>query len=187
MKETTIKIFHFSELTPEAQETAITNYMSNTDASAYHWHDEWLDSLKALADHFGCRVADYQISTGRYSYAKLDTSRIEGDCLELRGVRAWTWLLVNGLGINPEGHMPTGYCGDYEAFQPLAAFMLRPTDTSIAELIQDCANSLVAGWVADMEHTESREYALQELTEGYLCEEEAYTADGELYLLGSEL
>lgn len=168
--ETTL--YSFVELSDDAKETAIQAYReSNTD---YLWCEEWRESFNALAEHFNGTVKDFQVSAWGNSYGSIN-SRLDDDILDLEGVRAWAWLHANGYALAVDEY-PTGYCGDHDAFSPLWAFLARPSvGVSIRELIQDCADSLVSGWVADMEYQNSEECALEYLEND---DAEHFTVDG---------
>lgn len=64
-------VFQFSELSDKAKERAADHYRDDTEFFA---GPEYLDSLKALAEHFGGKLIDWNVSWDRYchSSAKFD-------------------------------------------------------------------------------------------------------------------
>ena len=172
MRTIETKLYSFTELSDEAKKPAIQAYQeSNTE---HHWNAEWRDSFNALAEHFCGTVKDYQVSSCSYSHGSID-SRLDDAVLDLEGVRAWAWIHANGYALAADEY-PTGYYGDHDAFSPLWAFLARPSmGVSIRELIQNCADSLIAGWVSDMEYQDSEECALEYLEND---EAEHFTVDG---------
>jgi hypothetical protein len=177
MKTITTDLYSFTELTQEAKDVAIQNFLS-TDRE-YHWGGEWLDSLNALAEHFLGTVRSYSVSPYSPSHATIN-SRLDDDILDLAGIRAWTWLLNNGLFIDGD-FMPTGYCGDCAAFRPLLDFCTRPApdSTTIRDVIAQCCDSLVGDWEADMRYQDSEEFAEDELL--VRSDEELFTIDGSTF------
>jgi hypothetical protein len=177
MKTITTDLYSFTELTQEAKDVAIQNFLS-TDRE-YYWNDEWLDSLKALAEYWDGELRDWQVGAYCHSYASIGSIG-NASILDLSGVRAWTWIL-NNTGLVTEDFCPTGYCGDFAAFAPLVAFCTRPANPSltIGQLIQQCCDSLVEDWVADMRHQDSEEFAEDELLGR--SDEELFTIDGSTF------
>ena len=177
MKTITTDLYSFTELTPEAKHVAIQNFLAGD--RDYLWDDEWLDSLKALAEYWGAELLDWNISAYGFSYAKLGDLG-NASIHSLSGVRAWTWIL-NNTGLVTEDSMPTGYCGDCDAFAPLVAFCTLPADSSltIQGLMEQCCASLVSAWQADMQHQDSEEFAEDELLGR--SDEELFTLDGNAF------
>lgn len=86
MQTITIQLFKFNELSEAAKQTAIYNYRSqhNNDGGAI---DEVIDSAKAAIELFN-------LKTGR-RYSDVTTCHIDDDILELKGIRAYKYLLNN--------------------------------------------------------------------------------------------
>jgi hypothetical protein len=69
MRQETINIYTFDELTDDAKEKVIEWYRENQE---FFWIDESIESLKALCDLFsGVSIKDYSLSLWGYSYIKL--------------------------------------------------------------------------------------------------------------------
>lgn len=64
MRTKEIKVYRFSELNDEAKEHAKQEHAS---ACGYSWSAEALDSLKALARHFGGELSDWSIDWSKQS------------------------------------------------------------------------------------------------------------------------
>jgi len=58
MRQITVNILKYAELSPSAKETARQNYAAT---EGFISGDEALASIKALAEHFGGKVANYEI------------------------------------------------------------------------------------------------------------------------------
>ncbi len=69
MKTKTYQVYQFDELNDKAKQKAKDDYAA---IWGFCWADEYKDSLKALAEHFGGKLADWQIDwfNGSYSSAK---------------------------------------------------------------------------------------------------------------------
>jgi hypothetical protein len=85
MQTITLELFKFNELSEDAKQTAIDNYRY----SGNHCGDagEIIDSAKAASELFN-------LKTGR-QYSDVSTCHIDDDILELKGVRAYKYLLNN--------------------------------------------------------------------------------------------
>ena len=85
MKTITLELFKFNELSEEAKQVAIDDYRS----SGKHCGDvgEVIDSAKAAIELFN-------LETGR-RYSDVTTCHIDEDILELKGVRAYKYILNN--------------------------------------------------------------------------------------------
>jgi hypothetical protein len=86
MKTITLELFKFNELSEGAKQTAIDNYrrQHNNDGGAIN---EIIDSAKAAIELFN-------LKTGR-QYSDVCTCRIDDDILQLKGIRAYKYLLNN--------------------------------------------------------------------------------------------
>jgi len=85
MQTITLELFKFNELSEKAQQVAIDNYRYNGN----HCGDvgEIIDSVKAASVLFNLKI-------GR-QYSDISTCHIDDDVLELKGVRAYKYLLNN--------------------------------------------------------------------------------------------
>ena len=112
MREVTIKIYKFSELSANAKEAAKQDYASHW---GYAFADEALASLKALAEHFGGKLTNYNIdwtdsshSSAKFDLSYLDEAEIADKLAELGTFNPET---LKGTG---ECKL-TGYCADEDA------------------------------------------------------------------------
>lgn len=112
MREVAIKVYTFDELSPAAKQRAKDRYASG---NGYICAGDAMNSLRALANHFGGKLANYEIDwfDGSYSSTKFDMPELEPEEITER---------LGDLGdFNPEtlkGHGDcklTGYCADEDA------------------------------------------------------------------------
>lgn len=162
MKTETRKLYTFLELTDEAQERALEEWLAGE--TEYHWADEWKESLKGFEDVFPVKAKDWQVDPYRGSWVTIDNTWESPNVLDLEGIRAWKYLENHGLfDIARKEYCPfTGYCGDENLLDPVRAFRKNPRG-SIRELMQDCVDSWASGFQADMEWQTSEEYARDHL------------------------
>ena len=59
MRTETVTLYKFSELTATAKARAVRDY--GTSGEGYHFADEAMASIEALAAHFSGRVSDWSI------------------------------------------------------------------------------------------------------------------------------
>lgn len=175
MRTCNVTLYKYNELDERAQERA-RDAARNAGWFGDAWEGEWRDSLDKAQHALPFRVVDWSVGLGSHSFARVS---VEDDVAELAGARAWKYLQNNGIAeaIGEDGACPfTGYCGDESLLDPLRAFLLRPHPrTTLGELFQDCADSWVRAWLADMEYQLSDEYVAEHLE----VNEYEYTEDGE--------
>jgi len=200
MRTKQIALYQFSELSDDAQQTAIDNWRNS--GCEYAWSDEWRDSLKAFADAIGARIKDYSISP--YGYTQIDHEWVNSDWCYLdtnpaetmAGLRLRTWLVNNWLPLfqskkvyrkgansrksrilfNAAPDYLTGYCGDMALLQPILGFIAKPNEqTSLNDLLADCFQTFAYAWRDDMEYQDSDEY-IRECIE---CNEYEFLNSGE--------
>lgn len=111
-KNITIKILTFDELSDDAKQHARDKY---AELFGYHFADEAIASLKALAEHFSGRVKDYSLdwfdnspSSAAFDMPELKESEIAERLAKL-GSYNETTLRGNGDCVL------TGYCSDEDA------------------------------------------------------------------------
>lgn len=82
----------------------------------------------------------------------------------------------NLIGGYDEYHL-TGYCGDYPLIQPILEFVKSPKLWyELGDLIEDCFDSFIKGWVSDMEYQNSDEC----ITESIECNDYEFYENGEI-------
>ena len=111
MREKTITVYKYSELSDKAKETAMYNFQQH---EGYPWGDDALESLKKGIEHFGCSLSDYSIdwlepyrNSVSIAYPHQDVE--EKDLKEMIfGMGSYNPDTLKGLG----DCVFTGYCAD---------------------------------------------------------------------------
>jgi len=142
--ETTL--YRFEELTDEAKERAIECARRRGWGDADHIAGEFQDTLKGACKALGLT------DVGR-SHTRLAWS--DSDVAELRGIRAWKWL-VNNLDLDKSCPF-TGVCYDESFLDPLREFMRKPDSSTLEEIIRWCGDSLEQAYESECEHLASDE------------------------------
>ncbi len=123
MKTKTYSVYTFAELSADAKQRAKDKHAA---LFGFSWSDDYLASLKALAEHFGGKLSDFQIDwfNGSYSSASFempddDLASLGEDAEEVE--RSIAAKLAELGAFNPEtlkglGDCKlTGFCGDESA------------------------------------------------------------------------
>ena len=145
MRTKQIRVYRFAELSDEAKERAKQEYAS---ACGYSWSTEALDSLKALARHFGGELSDWSIDWfGGPSSASFDMPEMDRDeiAAELAKLGEYNPETLKGIG----DCKLTGYCADESAIDgfrvafvagesDLVALMDAAFDAWIKDAQSDC-------------------------------------------------
>jgi hypothetical protein len=84
MQTVTIELFKFNELSEDAKQTAIDNYRYNNDGGAIH---EVIASANAAVELFNLKTGN--------EYSAVRHSHIDDCILELKGIRAYKYILNN--------------------------------------------------------------------------------------------
>lgn len=133
MRDITLKIYKFSELSDKAKERAKADFQT---MNSYSMSGEALDSLQKLAEHFGGKMTDWQIDwfAGSYSSAEFDMPEMDKSEIQER---------LNRLGeYNPEtlkGNgecLLTGCCTDEDAIDGFRMAFMRDGVTDLERLMQ---------------------------------------------------
>jgi len=90
MKTIEVKLYKFSELSKEAQETAVTK---NQENQHYFSSDDNRESLKAFEKMIGLGSTDYEY--GYQTFASARTGMIDDDILALKGKRLLSYVWNN--------------------------------------------------------------------------------------------
>ena len=167
---TTRTIYKFSELTDDAKENAKQSYAKNDD---FPQGREALESLEKLAEHFGARLADYEIdyTNPSYSHAKFDTDHAPHDAGEIRAMLkklgAYNRRTLKGLG----DCVLTGVCYDEDGTDGFRFVFIRKGERDIDALLQAAFDSFLKSIQA--------EYAYQYTDEAFTenCEANGYEFD----------
>lgn len=109
MRQETINIFKFNELSEDAKQKAIEEYRNNTlKHGDFHWISEIVDSLKGLFESFdSVHLTDYNLgSYNRNNRIKVSFDNEEAE--DLRGKRALAYLennLLNNIRISRQAYL----------------------------------------------------------------------------------
>lgn len=172
MKQVTINLYSFEELSKEAKEKARENFNNRTE---YFWSNDCIKSLEKLAEHFNCKLIDYNIdwSNSNYSNAKFDCENIEFTEKELK-------QLVLSLGSYNKKTLKgngdcvlTGVCFDEDGADGVRKAYFSG-ERNLNELLQSGFSSLLKAGQNDFEYQQSEESFIE------TCEANEYTfeADG---------
>lgn len=143
-----VKVFQFSELSEEAQEGAIQKYY---ELFGYNWASDAIASLKALAERFGGKLANYDLDwqgAGRATFSMPDSDEMDSGEISNRLYQLGTFNAATGKG-NGDCKL-TGYCADEDAIDGFrAAFTAGETDLQV--LMQSAFKSWFNACKADCE------------------------------------
>jgi len=147
MRTIEIAILKFDELDPPAKQRAKDAY---AEANGYHGAEDYLASLKALAEHFGGKLTTYDIDFfgGTRSSADFDMPEMSGAEIRRRLKTLGSYNRRTGKGLGD--CKLTGYCADEDAIdgfriafrqgeRDLAALMEAAYDTWLEHAQADCA------------------------------------------------
>ena len=155
MRTETVTLYKFSELSDAAKARAVSDY--RTSAEDYHFAEDAIASIKALAEHFSGRVSDWSIdwlnsspSSMRFNMPE-DMERVE---IQTRLDQLGTF---NPDTLKGDGDCKlTGYCADEAAIDGFrAAFMAGESD--LAVLMQAGYQTWLKAAQSDAEHQFSHE------------------------------
>jgi hypothetical protein len=163
-----IEVFEFSELSGKSKDKA-----RGILASGYAWSGEALDSINALAKHFGGRMVDYEIdwSNSSHSRARFDMPEMDADEIRERMKSLGSFDSATGRGNGD--CVLTGVSSDEDAIDGFR-MAWNENESSLDKLMQAAFESWVSARHADYEYQCSDE-ALTEL-----CYDNGYqfTEDG---------
>lgn len=91
MREITTVLYTFDELSDEAKQVAISEFLSGEGYPVDHIHDECSKSLSAFSDHFNAKT-NYSVGAFCYSSVTID-SHLDDDILQLKGKRLISWIV----------------------------------------------------------------------------------------------
>lgn len=169
-------VYRFSELSDDAKEKAKQWYQGCGDA--YIWGDDALESIKALAKHFGGKLKSYEIdwfdsvpcSPPKFEMPEMEREEIE----ELLGqLGSYDHKTLRGHG----DCKLTSFCADEDAIDGFRkAFMGGESD--LGELMDAAFDSWLKAAVADCrDFYEDERFSEHCDTSGY-----EFTEDGEFYI-----
>lgn len=196
MRQEIKNIYKFHELSEDQKQQAIENYRSRY-ANDIHWQDELLSSLKAIFEHSGVKLADYELGAHCHSWLKPEFSN--DDIEEISGSRAMAWLennLLDGLRVSYYGKNRnklrkygkdyyagrikpgpfTGYCADEDFLNELIknvrhGYTLKQCYSWLADKYQQLSEQ-------EYEYQNSDEY----ISESLEMNDYEFTENGEIYI-----
>lgn len=103
MREVSIEVFTFDELSDEAKERAHRDWISK--GMPYCWAAEARQTMEAFEEEFGVKIRNWEYSSYSYNF-HLDTDSIDDDVLALKGnrARAWFWNNHGDVLLEPRTH-----------------------------------------------------------------------------------
>lgn len=105
MRQISVNIYEYKELSPKAREKARQDYARG---EGYLHAEEAKESITKLAEHFGGKVTDYDIDwSGAYSHSTMEFDMPHKDDMDAEEIE--TRLLALG-NFNPETLMGVGEC-----------------------------------------------------------------------------
>lgn len=180
MREETIKLYQYDELSEEAKERAIQDWRENqTD---YIWAEDGVNSLKAFCKAFDIELKDYSLCCGNCTpnHISFNANNYDMQADSLVGIRAFKYL-HNNYANEIENFWQakvTGYCFDCDIIKPLVDFMKRPdAEVTLQDLYQACFDAFCTAWYDDIEYQNSDEY----ISETLQINEYEFTEDGKVW------
>ena len=148
MRTIETKIYRFDELSDEAKQRAKDDYAADC---GYCWADDEMASIKALAEHFGGKMSNWEIdwfncshSSARFDMPELSKREI-AELLKELGTYSRRTMRGNG-----ECKL-TGYCGDENAIDGFRIAFKRGKVVDLVELMQAAFDTWLKGAQSDCE------------------------------------
>lgn len=162
--ETTL--YHYNELTPEAQERARDNFRR----SGYLGYiDQWNWQEASKSRELFLREFSAELRHGAYGSDRVYVSahywQSSGDIGELSYVRLWKYINTNHADcISKIGNCQfTGVCWDENLLDGIAEFMNKPYKTDFESLLNGCVESLRIAVEREIEYQNSDECIAESL------------------------
>lgn len=149
MRTVEVKVYKYDELSEEAKERALNEYNANSE---YNWSSEALESIKALARHFGGELSDYSIDWLDCGRSSLSFSMPED--LTQREVAEKLKALGTYNKKTGKGHGEcklTGVCFDEDAIDGFRAAW-RSGERDLVECMRMAGEYLLQACREDYEH-----------------------------------
>ena len=184
MRQQTINIYKFDELSEEVQENVIDDF--NCD-DLYPWYNDNVDTRTAFESIFPIKIDDWDCDIHRRSFITFHIDNdIKKEILEFTGIRLMKYILnmysdylfkgkyysTQGSYLNGEftykyKHSKiikdtccvlTGYYMDDSILNPIYNFLKHPSnDITLYDLMEDCLNSWVVTFESDIKDFYSKE------------------------------
>lgn len=148
-------VYYFAELSDEAKEKA-REWWRNCESGDPSWVHERRQSLEAFCKEFPVEARDWEYDAWSYSVTAKFTGSDEEGVLSGPRLAGWLWnhhrnVLVTNKRYEIQGRSRlsrityeptscpfTGYCMDENLLDPIRAFLEKPTDETLEDLLDDC-------------------------------------------------
>lgn len=208
MKELTVKLYAFDELSSEAQEKAIEEQRDKHCEDFWDSVEDEIDALKDIADAIGANKYDYHLDTCSPSYVTFEFNTYDFDFEDLKDVRALKYIynnfvmpFIKGKNYSTSGKYINGTY-NYKHKQSKAIFEFIPASGmsidyivfniykeyvenirkhisfDVADFISDVESKLAKTIVDNAEYNDSEEVWKERLLDD---DREIYTEEGEIY------
>jgi len=173
MRTINVPILKFDELSPKAKEQAKYDYKA--DCGFCH-HDEYIESLEKLAEHFGGSLGKWEVDwfESSYSHAEFDMPEMTGAEIRRRLATLGKYNKRTGKG-HGECKL-TGVCSDEDAIDGFR-IAFRKGERDLDALMRAAFDSWLKGGQADCagfyedeqfaEHCEANDYEFTEAGKFY--------------------
>jgi hypothetical protein len=179
MRTITKTVYKLEELTPQAQEAARQKFAETND---FDTGAEYMASLKALAAHFGGKLANWQISwdEGGYSSAEFRFPSDDGDepmsgreiLRRLRALGSFNRRTLKGKG----DCKLTGWCYDEEAIDGFRWAFYREGKRDLHELME----AAFRGWLKSAQDECEYQNSMEAFKEAADANDWEYYENGEM-------
>lgn len=167
-----ITVYSFDELSDTAKEHARQQYAQ----LGYNWADESLDSLKALAKHFGGKLSNWSID---FFNSSPSSATFEMPEMEVEEIKS----LLDELGsFNPDtlrgnGDCKlTGYCADEAAIDGFRKAFMRYGITDLTELMDEAFST----WLKEAQSDCEYQFSDEATSEASVANNWEYDVNGDL-------
>jgi hypothetical protein len=193
-----IKLYKFSELTQDAQQTAINDWREGNAQNGYPWQEEYQQTLQAFINLFPVKPnrrgagivfhschpygADkYRCLSGQrlatYIWNHYQKELFSGKYYSLHTVRASDYKSRRSNCQIEHSCELTGYYMDEDILQPVYEFINKPRNIDFEDLMNECFSAWESACEKNLEWQNSDEYIREEI----IVNEGEYTRDGKRY------
>lgn len=177
MKNISITLYSFNELSDNAKENIISTWRYNDE---YFWSKENDESLKEFCNLFNINVTGYDYGYHNYINAKFN---LDDNILELSSQRLATYIWNNyknalykgkyyskysksrnsKIQLSPNDCSLTGYYIDQALIDPIIEFMSKPDGRSFERLLNDCLDNWLLMCKRDYDYWLSSESIIEDI------------------------
>jgi hypothetical protein len=157
MRTIKTKVYQFSELSDEAKEKALSNWLESCE---YFWGSEVVETVKKACEIYGFRLKNYSIDWNNINGCSYTIDSEHSDeILNLSGVRLWKYLVNNYSFVDLSGNCPfTGVCFDEDFLDNIREFLKKPNSQNFEDLITDSVYNTINSGCKDFESQQTEEY-----------------------------